>query len=256
MAKGQNGKDYLYVQENSHAKAIDLEKSIQERKCVLHEVLVEEYHPIFHRIYHLPEGKTFIGKRISYQDPKDQVREKPSYTLYQDKKELKKWDIFPDLVHVDQPEVLTMEYVDRLYFKSDGTKAISVMDMVDVITIFDLDSFHTIGIRNPSSYSFSDMNDHFRSENLMDQLIIYNMYACVAEDCFFVLKDGRYYKDMLGSSSDESNFSHVNVYDWNGHLLHKVSLDKALWSISYSKSSHTLYGLGINRDIVYKYKMK
>lgn len=256
LAKGNNGKDYLCVQEENHTKIIDVESSIHEGKCVLNRIIKEEYSPLFYRIFHLSENKTFIDKLISYQDARDPIMEKPTHSLYYSNDILKKWEIFPDLIETDNPNVLSMEYIDRMYFKPDGTKAVSIMDMVDIMTLFDFDTYKTIGINNIDGYSFDSMSANINSENIMDSLIIYNMHACTTDECFYVLKDGRHYKEMLNNESDDSFFSQLKVYSWDGCMLYGLLLNKALWGISYSKRANSLYGLGQNRDVIYKYRLK
>lgn len=249
------GNNLLCVQEHNITKVIDIEKSIQNNKCILRRTMFENYHPITHASFYITPQNKVVDKKVSAPDYRDSYREKPIYIYYKGKKEEKKWEVYPQMVNADEPGLLSLLYVDKFYVRNDGSKALSMMKHIDYMTIFDFNTYKTIGIVDANSYNFDFFNDEVTSKNHMEKLKIYNMAASVTDDCIFLLKDGRLYKEML-EASDDIFPSHLNIYNWDGKLLSCFIMDKSLWDIAYVKNTNVLYGVSLNLDAIYKYKLK
>lgn len=249
------GNKLLCVQEHNITKVIDLEKSIQNNKCILKRLISENYPPTTHASFYITPQNKVVDKKVSAQDYRDSYREKPMYIYYKGKNEEKKWEIYPQMVNTDEPDLLSFLYVDQFYVKNDGSKALSMMKLIDYITIFDFNTYKTSGIVDANSYNFDFLNDEITSKNCMEKIKIYNMAASVTDERIFILKDGRLYKEML-EASDDIFPSHLNVYNWEGKLLSCFIMDKTLWDIAYVKYTNALYGVSFNNDAIYKYKLK
>ena len=255
ISNDEEGNELLCVQEIDRTKVIDIEKTILEGKCIIKKTILEKESPTTHSCYYFGKNEKIVNKTITSPDVRELTREKPIYTYYNGQKEEKKWEIYPELVKTDNPNLLNLFYTDRFFVKNDGTKALSMMKFIDYFTIFDLKSLKTLGIINRQSYDFDWLNNEITSENLTKKLIIYNLSAYVNNENIILLKDYRLYKEMF-ESTDDAYYSHISIFNWDGEFRYSYIMDRSLWDIAYIKSVNTLYGVSLNLDKIYKYKLK
>lgn len=255
ISSDEEGKDLLYVQELDRTKVIDLEKSIKESKCVVRRTILENVSPITHACLHINQNEKMVDKAVAFSDARELTMERPAYTHYKNRTEEKVWNIYPALVDVDNPNLLKLLYIDRLFVKKDGTKALSMMKFIDNVTIFDLHTGKTLGLVDSHSYGFDFLNEEITSDNYLEKLKIYNMAACVNDDYILMLKDCRLYKDMV-ASTDDAYSSRISVFDWDGAFLSSFVVDRSLWDIAYVESANALYGVSLNLDKIYRYELK
>jgi len=130
----------------------------------------------------------------------------------------------------------------------NGKYVVGIQNFVDAMTIFNLDENKTIGIINPDSYTLEDIESEFNENNISEKLRWYNTTGCVTDQCFIVLKDGRFYRDVVNEDSETGN-SVVCKYDWNGKLLSSYVLNKRATYIAYCDMTDKLYVIGSSNKL-------
>lgn len=257
ILSGKDDKYYLYAQEmNQMTKIIDLEESVVQGKCIVKEIIKEKVGElgIFYEKFHLSNNNTFVYKSISYQDSREKERKKPEFYIESGNERVMEWDIFPAPIYWDEPNLYESEYTGRVYVSPNQTKAVFMMNMMDVITIFDFEKNKTIGIINHDNHSFDYYDGNVTSKNWEEKMYIHNMTACVGNNRFFVHKDSRLYNDMMHNKGNHKPL--VEIYDWEGKRLSSFMVDEAFSKIAYQQSTNTLFAKSLWNNVIYKYQLQ
>ena len=88
----------------------------------------------------------------------------------------------------------------------------------------------------------------------MEKLIWYNTSGCATDNCFMVIKDGDFYRNVAHEDSEDGT-SVINCYDWNGEKRFSYVVNKKLNYIAYNDKTGVLYAIS-NSDILYSSKLK
>ena len=214
--KDEKGKPMLCIQENTCTKLVDIEKSVETSECVMSKVIKEKKDYLFDYTYHFAGNKCFNYKTVSYEDARDEVYIEPKFYM-EDSDE--KWEI-----------------------------------LIDMVTIFDIEHNRSIGIVNPASYTLNDLESDFNENNIKEKLIWYNTSGCATDNCFMVIKDGDFYRNVAHEDSEDGT-SVINCYDWNGEKRFSYVVNKKLNYIAYNDKTGVLYAIS-NSDILYSSKLK
>jgi len=242
----------IYVQEFASTKVIDLMGSIGNNNCYVKEIIKETYTELFHTILHSRNGSIFVYKDVSYEDARDAIYYKPEFFLINKQGDICRWNLYPYLLFKGDKAISDISYVNEVYIKPDGEKAIEMLHCVDLLNIFDFKADKVTGLLSPHSYTFDDIYSKMTVGNMPEILRWYNMSACVTNENFFVLKDGRLYAKMM-NGEDDNGFSEIYVFDWNGKLFKKCITKRRLGDIAFDESAKVIYGLGLD-GAIYKYK--
>lgn len=234
--KDQDGSPLLYIQETLLTKVVDLKKSISANKCIIKDIIKEKYNSFFYRIYHLDGDNIFIHKKLSYQDPRDEIFFQPEYSLIN--RNSIKWNIYPEIIHPKFKNIVDCAYDNVLTISPDCLHALSVSNFIDIITTFDLQKNLTIGIINPAGYDFEYLENEITSENVSQKLRWYNTSVCSTNDRFIVIEDGGLY-----SNNETPRNSIIRSYDWNGNTQFAYKVNMRLSHIAYFEKCRKLYAI-------------
>ena len=141
-----------------------------------------------------------------------------------------------------------------VYVSPNGKHAVGIQNLIDMVTIFDIEHNRSIGIVNPASYTLNDLESDFNENNIKEKLIWYNTSGCATDNCFMVIKDGDFYRNVAHEDSEDGT-SVINCYDWNGEKRFSYVVNKKLNYIAYNDKTGVLYAIS-NSDILYSSKLK
>lgn len=251
--RDRNGLPLLFVLDGVCTKVIDLEESITSNSCILRNIIKENKDSYFYYTYHVGNESCFVYKKVSYKDARDAVYTEPQYYMMTGKNKYE-WNIHPNIIHPDWSNMVDAAYSNMIRIKPDGSKAISVSNFIDILTIFDLSTKKTLGIVNPESYTYAFLEQEGGENNIKKHLRWFNTSVCVSDNCFIVLKDGNLYQDVLKEDT-EDRCSSINKYDWNGLLTASFILDKNLLNIAFYEKADILYAVSLENNL-YKYTLK
>ena len=246
FVRGKDGHPLLCVQEKMHTKIIDLIRSIKYNKCFINAIIKENKDFLFYYTFHLPDGNCLNYKKISYEDARDNVYIKPIF--YIDGESKMEWDVFPNIITSDFPNLFDCAYSMNVQITPTGKYVVGIQNFIDIVTIINIDRNKSIGIINPSSYTLEDMESDFNKKNISENLKWYNTSSCVTDHCFMVLKDGRFYRDVVNEDSESGN-SVIYTYDWNGKLLSSYTMNKRVTNIAYCDITNKLYVIGSSNKL-------
>ena len=249
--KDEKGKPMLCIQENTCTKLVDIEKSVETSECVMSKVIKEKKDYLFDYTYHFAGNKCFNYKTVSYEDARDEVYIEPKFYM-EDSDE--KWEIFPQIITPAFSNIVDCAYAMMVYVSPNGKHAVGIQNLIDMVTIFDIEHNRSIGIVNPASYTLNDLESDFNENNIKEKLIWYNTSGCATDNCFMVIKDGDFYRNVAHEDSEDGT-SVINCYDWNGEKRFSYVVNKKLNYIAYNDKTGVLYAIS-NSDILYSSTLK
>ena len=241
--RDDKGQPMLFVQDGVCTKVIDLRKSVAAKKCVVTRV-IREKKSHFHGTYYLPCQKQFVYKRVSYDDPRDNIFFPPEFSFMDG--EEKKWDIYPDIVEPkDFPQSADADYDHTMIVSPDGQYIASINIFIDITTIFDLSKKQSLGVVNPNSYTYEFLENEITQSNAHDKIRTYNITACATDKCFIVLESGKTLKEIDDDEKNERENRGLKLcgYDWEGNCLFAYCIDKNISNIAYDDVNHKLYAI-------------
>lgn len=251
-----NGKALLYVIDCKGllTKLIDIEESIKRGCCVLRKTYK---HPIElsgmeWRNYYIDSDRIAFFKEVSFVGPRDRLYNPPAFGVYNSEMNTTK-DLFPNLINNDCINVILGAYSTLSCLSPTSTHIVGMMKFIDVITIMDLSTMKTIGLRGKDSYDFSFLEGNVNKSDLTSELRLYNVDICAGEDCFYVLKENGKTIDELSESKRAMPYvGHIYAYNWEGNIVDSYTISEELLSIAYSSSCKKLFGVDEN-GLIYKY---
>ena len=249
--RDKNGNPMLCIQENACTKIVDIKKSICANTCVISKIIKEKKDYLFDYTYHLGEQECFNYKTVSYEDARDEVYIEPKFYM-EDSDE--KWEIFPQIITPAFSNIVDCAYAMMVYVSPNGKHAVGIQNLIDMVTIFDIEHNRSIGIVNPASYTLNDLESDFNENNIKEKLIWYNTSGCATDNCFMVIKDGDFYRNVAHEDSEDGT-SVINCYDWNGEKRFSYVVNKKLNYIAYNDKTGVLYAIS-NSDILYSSTLK
>ena len=249
--KDEKGKPMLCIQENTCTKLVDIEKSVETSECVMSKVIKEKKDYLFDYTYHFAGNKCFNYKTVSYEDARDEIYNAPMF--YMDDPE-ERWDVFPQVITPSLSNVVDCAYAMKVLVSPNGKTAVGIHHLIDLVTILDIEHNKSIGIVNSASYTLNDLESDFNENNIKEKLIWYNTSGCATDNCFMVIKDGDFYRNVAHEDSEDGT-SVINCYDWNGEKRFSYVVNKKLNYIAYNDKTGVLYAIS-NSDILYSSKLK
>lgn len=242
--RDEKGLPLLFVKDGACTKVIDLRRSVATKKCVVKSVIKGQNRSVFHSTFYLPGQKRFIYKRVSYDDPRDNLFYPPEFCLIDDEEKI--WDVYPDIVKPkDFPQSADADYDQMLIVSTDGLHVASVNSNIDITTIFDLSKKQSLGIVNPDSYTYEFLEKEITESNAHEKIRLYNVSACAASEIFVILENGKTLDEINRDedSGRENKGMKLCGYDWDGNCQFAYCIDKNISNIAYDDSHHKMYAI-------------
>lgn len=147
------------------------------------------------------------------------------------------------MIFQDVPTAVEMMYDGSVGIKPDYTVAVDALYYIDCINLIDLESGRITGIVNRDYPSFKQIDSMSASE-MAARLTSNYREIQTFNDYFLLLWEGNTLYEEV-TENDNKN-SEIRVFDWDGHLLERITLDRYARSFSYEPESQTLFLLNDN----------
>lgn len=159
---------------------------------------------------------------------------------------LKSFDIFNrPIINKEKKIPLQNYYASHDRIKPDGTKLVMAMEMMAQINILD------IGLGKVKGFRIKDTPDFEYLTKDSKKFKIYNRDVAVDNEYIFVL-----YSDVFLNYGENYPFetNKINVFDWNGNLLHQLILDNYTTQLAFDPVKKQLYIFDM-KDELYRYDL-
>jgi len=233
-------------------KSINLTASIKSGACIIDTMIKCKADKNESYIYPLTDDNVFVYTGVTYDDARDNNFYPPSFFVFKDNKELKKWDLYPTIVQKESCQnIIFLTYDHIVLISPDRKRAIEVMHFIDLFNVFDFAQMSVTGFNTDGSYTFSDIQNKVDETNGPEFIKFFNVDACVTDKNIFILKDGRSTGDVDGNKIAKQS---IVVYDWSGNIIKSVNIKESLTNITYNEGTSCLYGLD-DKGAVFKYHL-
>ena len=228
----ETGDILLDVRDANRVKRINLSQSIVKNVAVLEESFKYEGYrrqaPFF--------GDTsliFAKNRVSYTDMRDLDFVPPSYVCGQDTVTPYR-RVFNNL---SVPDVTDLIYDGVLGVKPDCSTAVEALSYTDCINLVDLKSGKIKGIVGKEAVTLDQIEKMSQSE--MEQLLWCYVDIQTFDDYFLLLWNG-------GQIAGNGGNNEIRVFEWDGALRERITLDIDVVSFAYDRTADVLYLLDQN----------
>ena len=154
--------------------------------------------------------------------------------------------LFDNVVENADARVLPESFFDSSFsLKPDKKQFVEAMNWLPQINIVDVKTGKIEGYRKRS---FQDEN--IFSTNMENALFC---YKCVVSDdqYIYALWAGKKKNDL----HPEIGYQTIDIYDWNGKLVHKYYVKDGINELAIDVQDGTLYGWNVEQQMIYKYEI-
>lgn len=128
---------------------------------------------------------------------------------------------------------------------SDRTKIVMFMSLIPQINILDIKTGNLKGIQISGSPGFDDL------KGSVDKFKQYYNFSDIDDNYIYALRVDKSVTDF----NSKINSSIINVFDWNGNLVHKLYIDTNLDQIQVDAKNRLMYGVRLETEEVFRYKL-
>lgn len=187
----------------------------------------------------------YVGVSMS-KDMKDSYLTPHYYFSKNDtKKEIK---VFPNMMEFEDEKRALAFYCGYMFKKSNQNIIIQPFEYMDYILFFNLETNHYFAVHQIGSLSFDDKIPPKTGETIL------KFTDCaISNDFFLVLYFAGDYS--LGFEDYLYACPELLMFDWDGNFLNSAKLSEMVHSISFDKTTNTLYGIDRNNDCLYSFDL-
>lgn len=250
-----DGELLMYVPTETQTKIINLTKSIKQNKTIIEEIRKDGMQNVGDHVYIDAPNRKFTYKPISFKgDVRDHdflpanltdIKGKETEILYSN----------PLTIIGERDLVMTIN-VTSFNAKPDLSKFVELglfMDYISIINVPDKSS-KIIRFNDNDIEKLEKICTHGSYDQVVNDLVVRNIFSCVSDDYIFVLYDGVHSPVAMDNIIYEPGMftPTIRILDWEGNYLSSFILREPITVIAYNETANTLYGLDANFSL-YKY---
>lgn len=237
----ESGEKKIWIRDfQSHAKLINITRSIEERKTVCDSTInlswasSFQYPPI--DLFFLDEGQMLLMNQCEKNYIQDAEYIPRKFFLYKDSLEnkIKEFKLFNKPVvckntKIKFPHFLFYASCNRI--KPDKKKVAMAMRMISQISILDIESGELKGVQMKNSLTYPEIEEDIEKSR------IYYTNMCVSESLIFAP-----YVNVVMKNSHAPFSTHViHVFNWEGEAVCQINVKEDISSIFLDTERNILY---------------